>query len=157
MAIKKPLVLGADGRPQQLQSGDTLGNTSETGQVTLTAAATLIAGQAVYISANSTVNKAQANAAGTKDVFGLATTAINSAATGVVQANGILTLTTGQWDAVAGTTGGLTANTVYFLSSATAGLLTSTPPSTVGQYVCEVGIAVSTTDLLIGTRSPILL
>lgn len=157
MATKKPLVLGTDGRPQQLQSGDTLANTSDTGQVNQTAAATLIAGNAVYTSGADAVNKAQANASGTKDVLGLATTAITSAASGTIQANGILVLTTAQWDAVAGTTGGLSPNAVYFLDPATAGKLTATVPTTAGQYVCEVGRALSSTELLIDIRSPILL
>lgn len=39
------------------------------------------------------------------------------------------TLTTLQWDAVAGTTGGLTAGTVYYLSGATAGAITSVEPT----------------------------
>lgn len=157
MASKKPIVMGSDGRLQQLQSGDTLSGASETGQINQTAAATLIAGQAVYTAGNDSINKAKADASGTKDVFGLTTAAIASAASGQVQCNGILALTTGQWDAVAGTTGGLTANAVYFLSPGTAGLLTGTVPTTVGQYVCEVGRALSTTEMLIDIRPPVLL
>jgi hypothetical protein len=68
-----------------------------------------------------------------------------------------LTATTGQWDAVTGGSGGLVANTVYYLDAATAGKLTATAPTTAGQYVVEVGMALSTTELLIKTRTPILL
>lgn len=157
MALKKAIVMGSDGRLQQLQSGDTLAGASETGQINQTAAAALIAGQAVYTSGNDAVNKAKADASGTKDVLGLATAAISSSASGQIQCNGILALTTGQWDALCGTTGGLTANAVYFLSPTTAGLLTSTVPTTAGQYVCEVGRALSTTELLIDIRPPVLL
>ena len=157
MALKKALVVGADGLPQQLQAGDTLGNTSETGQVSQTAAATLIAGQAVYTSGADAVNKAQANATGTKDVLGLAVTAIASAASGIVQCNGVVVLTTAQWDAVCGTTGGLAPNARYFLSPTTAGLLTSTVPTTVGQYVAYVGRGLSTTEMLVEPAVPILL
>ena len=38
--------------------------------------------------------------------------------------------TTAQWDAVAGTTGGLAFGANYFLSAGTAGLLTATAPTT---------------------------
>jgi hypothetical protein len=47
--------------------------------------------------------------------------------------------------------------TTYYLSAGTAGLLTATAPSTVGQYVVEIGVALSTTELLIRPRPPILL
>lgn len=157
MATRKPLVIGANGRPQQLQAGDTLGLVSETGQVSQTADATLIAGQAVYQSAADHVNKAKADAAATADCLGLATAAIASGASGIVQYNGVVTLTTAQWDALCGTTGGLTFNTVYFLSPSTAGLLTATVPTTVGQLLVEVGIAISTTELMIRPLRPILL
>lgn len=157
MATKKPLVMGSDGRPQQLQSGDTIANAADTGQVNQTAAAALVAGNAVYTSGADAVNKAQANASGTKDVLGLATAAISSSASGTIQTNGIVALTTTQWDAVAGTTGGLAPNAIYFLDPATAGKITATPPTTAGQYVCEVGRALSTTEFLIDIRSPILL
>lgn len=157
MATKKPLVLGSNGRPQQLQSGDTLGLVGETGQVTQTANATLIAGNVVYTTTNDHVDKALADASGTTYAIGLAAAAISSAASGVIQVNGILALTTGEWDAVAGTTGGLTAGTTYFLSPDTAGLLTATCPTTVGDYVVIIGKAISTTELLITVSEPILL
>jgi hypothetical protein len=66
-----------------------------------------------------------------------------------VQTDGILSATTGQWDAVAGTTGGLTKDVIYYLSAATAGLLTSTAPSSAGQFVKKIGVGISTTEMLI--------
>jgi hypothetical protein len=63
---------------------------------------------------------------------------------------GSMTATTAQWDAVAGTSGGLVANTTYWLSTATAGSITSTPPST--GWVQPVGIAASATVLRIGVE-----
>lgn len=156
MALKKAVVVGTDGRLQQLQAGDTLSGASETGQINQTAGAALLAGNAVYTSGVNAINKAAAGASGTKDVLGLTTAAISNAASGQVQTNGFLTLTTTQWDAITGATGGLTANAIYFLS-ATAGLLTTTVPTTVGQWVAEVGRAISTTDMLIDVRTPILL
>jgi hypothetical protein len=152
MTLRKPLVLDGSGRIQQLQSGDTLNAVvAENNTVTQTADATLIAGQVVYSSAADHINKAKADAAGTVRAIGLVTAAITSGATGSVQTSGIVVLTTGQWDAVAGTTGGLTYNTPYYLSAATAGLLTPTPPNTAGQFVKEVGLAISTTELLLTT------
>lgn len=156
MATKKPLVLGSDGRPQQLQSGDTVA-AIETGQVTQTASVTLIAGNAVYSTSADAVSKAIATAVSTSVLVGLATTAISSSATGTIQNNGVLALTTGQWDAVAGTSGGLTFNATYYLSPSTAGLLTVTCPTTVGQTVVIVGHAISTTELVIDISEPILL
>jgi hypothetical protein len=157
MTARIPLVMNA-GRIQQLQSGDSLNAAvAENNTVTLTADATLIAGQVVYATAADHVGKAKADAAGTVRTLGLATAAITSGATGGVQTSGIVTLTTGQWDALAGTSGGLTFNAVYYLSAATAGLLTATATTTVGQYVKEIGIAISTTELLITTPPEILL
>ena len=110
MAVVKPVVFGPDGALRNIQAGDTLAGGSETGIINLTAAAALIAGNAVYSSAAGAVNKAQANAAATRTVIGLTTGAIASAASGPVQMNGVLSLSTAQWDAVCGTTGGLTFN-----------------------------------------------
>lgn len=157
MATKKPLVLGADGRVQQLQSGDSLGTTSETGTLVQTAGATLLAGNICYQSAADSVNKAQANAAGTTFAVCFTTVAITSALTGLCQFNGILALTTAQWDAVAGTTGGLAFGVTYYLDPATAGKITSVCPTTVGQYVQIVGKGVSSTELNINFDEPILL
>lgn len=157
MTARKPLVL-VSGRVQQLQSGDSLNATvTENNTVTQTADSTLIAGQVCYSSAADHINKAKADAAGTVKALGLASAAITSGATGSLQTSGIVTLTTGEWDAAAGTTGGLTFNTPYYLSAATAGLLTSTAPSVAGQYVKEIGIGISTTELLITTPPEILL
>lgn len=157
MATRKPLVLGSDGRPQQLQSGDTLGIASETGQVEMTATSTVVAGGPVYCDGADSFDLARANAAGTSKVVGLAVVGITAAATGMVQVNGVLSLTTGEWDAVFGTTGGLTPGATYFLSEATAGIGTGTRPTTVGELVVILGIALSTTELSIRVGEPILL
>lgn len=52
---------------------------------------------------------------------------------------------------------GLDAGDHYFLSAATAGLITTTAPSTPGQYVVRVGEAVSTSEISIQLEPPILL
>jgi len=66
---------------------------------------------------------------------------------GSIQTDGILTATTGQWDAVTGQTGGLTVGSIYYLSPTTAGQLTVTPPSAVGHFVARIGKAISETSL----------
>jgi hypothetical protein len=148
MAQKKPLVLNG-GQIEQLQSTDYISN-NDIPQLTNGNAGSLVIGTPVYASGANTVDKARANAVGTTNVVGLVYDAsISAAASGGVLMDGILSATTGQWDAVAGTTGGLTRDTYYYLSTSTAGLLTSTAPSSVGEFVVSVGIAISTTELKI--------
>jgi hypothetical protein len=52
---------------------------------------------------------------------------------------------------------GLDAGDHYFLSAGTPGAITTTPPSTAGQYVVRVGEAVSASELSIQLEPPILL
>lgn len=54
-------------------------------------------------------------------------------------------------------TSGLSPGVLYFLSADSAGSITSTPPSTPGQYVVRVGEAGSTAQLCIKPEVPILL
>ncbi len=119
----------------------------------------IVIGTPVYNDANDGVKKGKADASGTKDVIGLVyDTSISASTAGNIQTDGVITATTGQWDAVFGTTGGLTKGTRYFLSPTTAGQGTSTAPSTTGQFVVLLGLALSTTELLLATPfTPILL
>lgn len=159
MALRKPLVLSG-GQIQQLQTGDTLDAAQSGGDVivlTNDEAGALIQGNVVYMDAVDGVKKAKADAAGTAKPVGLSVGAPAAAASGQIMIAGILTLTTAQWDAAFGTTGGLAFGTLYYLSAATAGLGTVTAPSTVGNYVVELGIALSTTELLVRIRQTILL
>jgi len=156
MAIRKPLVI-INGQRQELPAGDTLGSaSSEVDVVSLTAAATLVALAPVYVSAANACDKASAAAAATAKILGFAQDAIAASAAGLIQTDGILSGTTVEWDAVAGTTGGLAAGTTYFLSS-TAGLITSTAPTASGSYVVKVGTALSTTELEISISDSTLL
>jgi hypothetical protein len=82
-------------------------------------------------------------------------TSITASESGNIQTDGVLTATTGQWDAVAGTTGGLSAVTVYYLSKATAGLMVSTAPTTAGEFCVRLGVALSTTEFSIKVAPPI--
>ena len=158
MALKKVLVLGSNGLPQQLQSGDYVNASSIPQYTNGESSASLTLGMPVYMSAADTVKRAESNALGTSFVVGLCNdSTITASSLGGIATSNIVTGTTTQWDAVAGTTGGLAANTMYFLSPSTPGYLTATAPSTVGQYVCPVGIGVSTTEMKINILIPILL
>lgn len=141
MAERTPLVMNA-GEIEQLQAGDSI-RAAE--REILEADATLIAGNIVYASAAAHVNKAKADAAGTSKPIGLAVAAITSGQQGEIATDGPLTLTTGEWDAAFGTTGGLTYNVPYYLSAATAGLGTATSPTAAGQYSVPVVIGISAT------------
>jgi hypothetical protein len=146
MAVQKPLVI-INGQIQQIPSGDTMSAaSSEVDVISLTATATVVKGCPVYIDAAGSFNKANAAAVGTAKVIGFAAAGISAAASGIIQTDGILACTTGEWDAVAGTTGGLAAGTEYYLASS-AGLISSTAPSGAGNYVVKVGTAISTTEL----------
>ena len=155
MALRKPLVL-VNGIPTQISSSDTLDAVlAEVDQVSMAngEAGAIVIGTPTYISAANTVKKAQANASGTTDVLGLVRdTSVAAAAQASIQTDGQLTATTTQWDAVTGGTGGLTAGAVYYLSATTAGQLTTTAPTTAGQFVIRIGKAISTTimDIQIG-------
>ena len=161
MAVKKPLVMGSNGKPQQLQSSDTITvPNAGTDLMTMTnaEASAIVIGAPVYVFGADSVKKAQANAAGTADVFGLVfDVSITNATTGQIAMNGLVTATTGQWDAVTGQTGGLTIGATYFLDAATSGKLTSTPPTTAGQLVCIVGTGLSTTEMMVDVQTEILL
>ncbi len=158
MSARKPLVI-VNGQIQQLQAGDTLdASTSEVDVVQKTNgnASPLVICTPAYVKADGTVDKAKADASGTVQILGLAKdVSIDAAAAGAIQTDGVLAATTVQWDAVAGTTGGLTAGTVYYLDAATAGKITGTAPTTVGQFVVRIGLALSTTELDISTTAPI--
>jgi len=153
MAIQKPLVI-VGGQIQQIPAGDTLSAASTEVDVIGAVNANvspIVIGTPVYVSSAGSVDKASAAASGTKKVFGLVKDAsIAASASGLIQLDGVLVATTGQWDAVAGTTGGLVANTIYYLS-ATAGLLTATPPAASGNYVAQVGLALSATEFELDT------
>jgi len=146
MTVRKPLVINA-GKIQQLQSGDTLSTqSSEQEIITLTndeAMDAIVIGMPVYIDAADGCKMAKADAAATAVVCALCNTAsVETGATGTFVTDGVCVATTGQWDAVAGTTGGLVAGSTYYLSAATAGNITSTATETDTQLVVEVGVEV---------------
>lgn len=161
MAIRSPLVIGSNGRPQQLQSGDSIAvPTTQTNTQALinNEVASIPIGTPVYLQAAGAVKKAQANAGATARVVGLVYDAsIAASASGSIATDGVLSATTTQWDAITGQTGGLTFGSLYFLDPATAGKLTATPPTTAGQYNTLVGFALSSTVMDINIDMEILL
>lgn len=70
-----------------------------------------------------------------------------------VQFAGVVSLPTAEWDAIAGTSGGLARGSVYYVSQATPGNLTVTTPSG-GQTSTQVGIALNPTDLQLTLTPP---
>ena len=162
MTIRQPLVLGSDGLPQQLQAGDSLNAPTNTPSIRPCingeASTSLVLGMPVYASATGTVKRARANAKTTSKLVGLCyDSSIAFGAIGNIAQDGVLIGSTAQWDAVAGTTGGLVFGTAYFLDAATPGKLTSTAPTIVGQCNTFIGMALSTTELVIELELPILL
>ena len=160
MALRKPLVI-VNGQVQQIQAGDTLDaivNEVDIAQQTNNEATPIVIGTPVYVDGAGTVKEAQADALLTSRVLGLVQDAsIAASAVGNIQTDGVFVATTTQWDAVAGTTGGLTPGIHYFLDPATAGLITATAPTTTGQVVANLGLALSATELDINNMQTVLL
>lgn len=152
MAIKKPLTI-TNGQIEQLQAGDSidLGNIVDRNN---NSGGAMIVGQLVYINGVN-AELAQADAQATIRVAGFVVVGGADSTPVSIQTEGIVTLTTGEWDAVAGTTGGLTPGSTYFLSAAVAGEGTETSPTAAGEFVVRCGHALSTTELEIDFQQPI--
>lgn len=101
------------------------------------------------LTADGTVNLAKADAIGTARAVGVTSRQGIAGSHVHTQYAGPLTLTTDEWDAIAGTTGGLDQGAPYYLSAATAGRLTTTAPSASASLALQIGIALSSTTLLI--------
>lgn len=105
--------------------------------------------------ADNTIVPGRANNAATSQLTGLTAVPAVVGSQAVTQFAGVLTLTTDQWDAITGDTGGLVLNTPYYLSTGfQEGHLTQTPPVGAGFFVARVGVALSPTDLLIQLCAP---
>jgi hypothetical protein len=148
-----------NGVVQQLQAGDSLDTRAEQFQLINDEATPVVICSAVYPDAPGGFKKAQANAAATKDVIGLVGQApsIANGVAGAVTLDGVLTATAVQWDAVTGDAGGLTFKARYYVDPTTGGKITKIAPTTVGQFVVEIGEAMSTTDMKINIMAPVLL
>jgi hypothetical protein len=100
------------------------------------------------------VGAAQANSASNCRKLGIAATAIAEGERGHVTYAGPLKLTAAEWDAVAGTTGGLTEGTPYYLSAATAGHITDTKPLS-PNLVVPIGYGLSAEEIFLSDSFPI--
>lgn len=91
-----------------------------------------------------------------KDVIGLVSDnlILSNNGSGKALTSGILTGTVSQWEFATGMVGGLVSNQKYFLDTV-AGRLTLAPPSEPGQYICQLGMALSPTVFLIRIERPI--
>lgn len=156
---QRSLLAWITNRFAQIPSTDTvLGYGANMQKLTNVNAGAIVIGAPVYSPSAGNFDKARANAIGTADVVGLgADVSTAASASGNVQTSGAVTATTGQWDAVTGGSGGLTAGSVYYLDPTTAGKLTTTAPTTVTQLVVRIGVALSTTQLELCIDQPILL
>ena len=116
----------------------------------------VVPGTPVYTTIGSRFDVADATALPAAKMVGLATTSTLAGNAADVQTQDVLTLTTGQWDAVTGQTGGLTSGSTYWLDGASAGLITTTPPATpVSGYNVRVGVALTSVALDIKIRAPL--
>lgn len=114
-------------------------------------------GSAVRVSTAGHVDLAQADAGAHANLIGLALQAVGGGDEVEVQTEGIVTLSEAEWDAIAGTTGGLAANAYYYLSTATPGLLTATRPTAGGEYIVVAGVGLSATQMELRIEPPLLL
>ena len=127
---------------------------STTSSLTNNQGSTVVIGRVVYADTSGTFKLAQSNALATRKPLGLvADVSVANAASGNVVTAGVLTASTAQWDAITGQSGGLTTDAYYYLSGATAGALTTSPPAT--GWLVRVGKALSTTKMQVLNQSPI--
>ena len=115
---------------------------------------TAVEGMVLYVPSNATVDLAQADSASTWGAIGIAHENVSAAALGDYVTEGQITKT--DWTTVTGSVS-LTPGATYYLSAATPGFMTSTPPSTTGQSVVVVGHALTTQIFDIEIAQPILL
>jgi hypothetical protein len=143
------LAIGSAGQVLTVVAGSPAWVPATSGETTFVNAntGTISIGEVVYV-----------NSAGKVDLA-IATTAATSVAIGIVADTAILTTASGNV-AMSGVVNGLTGLTpgaTYFLSDITAGLLTTTAPTTAGHFIAPIGIAISSTALKINIQSTIML
>jgi hypothetical protein len=115
-------------------------------------------GTPVYSSGVGMVSSAVASSGVASLVIGLVSDIfINPGSTGFIQSADILTATIFQWNALTGSSVGLIEGSIYYLDPNNPGVITDIPPTATTQYLVEVGIALSATQLAISIQPPILL
>ena len=157
----KPLVIDA-GQIRQLASGDTLDAVVTAKEVVTIASAsgvTMNAGDVVYINTSGAINLADASATASKYPIGFVrgqddgtTSSISGGSNIEVQTDGTFTIS--DWTNVLGSST-LSPGTKYYLSSATAGNITATAPTSSNHFIVPIGRAISTTAMYIEIGEPI--
>lgn len=144
---------GGSGNENLLLSLDSTGRVASTAMpvgvgadtVTATASGAIAAGDMVHFMAAGTVQKADATD-NTKNAHGFVLANVADTESALVYLEGPITGLTG-----------LTPGAAYFLSAATPGLATATPPTGTGKIVQRIGNAVSATVINFEPDSPIIL
>lgn len=140
----------------RVTSGSTTATNSVSEQLSNNTTGPVSIGRAVYISGNGQFGLALANNISTSKVIGLVgAVSIAAGATGPIIVDGIVEATAGQWDAVTGQSGGLTAGAEYYLSNITGGALTTSAPTT-GVHA-PIGVALSATKLKLDVKRVVIL
>ncbi len=150
--IRKPIVLN-NGQLEQLQVEDKLAPIPHILEVINSETIPILIGATVYIDSANTIKYAKADSIVTKDVIAMCIGDIISEESGIVQVDGLLTLTIEQCDTATGDTGGLTPGSVYVLSAVTMGRITKVAPT--AGYVVKIGTAISALDFEISIGTPI--
>lgn len=115
-------------------------------------------GSPVYHVGTNGVRLANANNIVTKDCFGFSRgDPMVADASDFIQVDGLIELTTTQWDVITGTVGGLVVGKRYFLSAIQPGKLVYVLDETSGFYAAYVGYAINATVFKIEIELPILL
>jgi hypothetical protein len=120
-----------------------------------TAGANIAAGEPCQIGVTSATPAQAITATNNATVAGLAIAAAATSSPVTLQFSGPLTLTTAEWDARTGGSGGLSAGFWYYLSASTLGGLTTTAPSAGGEFVTPVGFAQDATTMIINPSAPV--
>lgn len=139
-------------------SGNPLRATGSSGSLTRSTPGTFPAGSAVRISNFDGTHAvlAEANAISSASVVGVLTEDSEATIDAKYRSVGTVTLTEAQWDAIAGTSGGLDPGVPYYLSDTTPGmLLPRAAIVTSGHFWTQVGIALSATELQLQLSAPI--
>lgn len=111
-------------------------------------------GNPIYLKANNHTDPAKADSSSTVQVAGISISDVSAGFTCNYVTEG--QVERADWTAIVGAVS-LTPGATYFLSASTVGRITTTAPTTVGQYVVRVGRAISTTKLDVEIELPILL
>lgn len=111
-------------------------------------------GQPIYLKANGHIDLARADAVGTSKVTGLLLEGVVPTFIGSYSKDGSVTMD--DWNEVIGLTY-LVPGSVYYLDPDILGRLTRICPTSVGQWVCQIGQAVTTTTLAMEISLRILL